>query len=127
MRWIEPIAEQYASLHTSPLDDVLQKIYDNTIANHPEAHMMSSPVQGKLLEFISRMLRPKYILEIGTFIGFSAICMAKGLREGGELHTIELREQDANTAWKSICSAGMEQKIHLHRGDAYAIIPQLGH
>ena len=125
MQWIEPVAEQYASFHTSALDDVLQKIYDDTMANHPEAHMMSSPVQGKFLEFLSCMFRPKYILEIGTFTGFSAICLAKGLQQGGQLHTIELRDEDANTAWKNISLAGMDEKIHLHRGDARAIIPKL--
>ena len=123
MQWIDTLAEDYASTYTSALDDVLQKIYDDTIANHPEAQMISGPVQGKLLEFISSMLQPKYILEIGTFTGFSAICLAKGLQPGGELHTIELREEDANTAWKNILMAGMSEKIHLHRGDASEIIP----
>ena len=125
MQWIEPIAEEYASLHTSALDETLQKIYDDTIANHPESGMMSSPVQGKFLEFVSSMLQPRYILEIGTFTGFSAICLAKGLQDGGELHTIELRDDDANSAWKNISLANMHEKIHLHRGDAHAIIPKL--
>jgi predicted O-methyltransferase YrrM len=125
MQWINALAEEYASSHTSALDDVLQKIYDDTIAHHPHAHMMSSPVQGKLLEFISCMLQPKYILEIGTFTGFSAICLAKGLLKNGELHTIELRAEDANTAWKNISLANMQSKIYLHPGDAHSIIPEL--
>jgi len=127
MQWIEPIAEEYASLHTSALDETRQKIYDDTIANHPESGMMSSPVQGKFLEFVSSMLQPRYILEIGTFTGFSAICLAKGLQDGGELHTIELRDDDANRAWKNISLAGMDKKIHLHRGDAHTIIPELNY
>jgi caffeoyl-CoA O-methyltransferase len=125
MQWIDKLAEDYSSKYTSALDDVLQKIYDDTVANHPEAQMISSPVQGRLLEFISSLLQPKYVLEIGTFTGFSAICLAKGLQPGGELHTIELREEDADTAWKNILSAGMHQKIHLHRGDARQIIKEL--
>lgn len=127
MQWIEKIAEDYAEKFTTKLDDALQKIYDDTLANHEHAHMMSSDVQGKFLEFISTLLQPKYILEIGTFTGFSAICLAKGLQQNGELHTIELREDDANTAWKNICSAGMEQKIHLHTGDAREIIKKLNY
>lgn len=127
MQWIDKLAEDYASTHTSPLDDVLMKIYEDTIANHPHAHMISGPVQGKFLEFISSLLHPKYILEIGTFTGFSAICLAKGLQAGGELHTIELREEDANTAWKNISAAGMSNQIHLHRGDAREIIRTLPH
>jgi caffeoyl-CoA O-methyltransferase len=125
MQWIDKLAEDYSSKYTSALDDVLQKIYDDTVANHPEAQMISSPVQGRLLEFISSLLQPKYVLEIGTFTGFSAICLSKGLQPGGELHTIELREEDADTAWKNILSAGMHQKIHLHRGDARQIIKEL--
>ena len=127
MQWIEKVAENYAERFTSGLDDVLQKIYDDTIANHPEAHMMSSAVQGKFLECISSLLQPKYILEIGTFTGFSAICLAKGLQTGGELHTIELRDDDANTAWKNISAAGVNDKIHLHTGDAREIIKQLNY
>ena len=119
MQWIDKLAEDYASTYTSALDETLQKIYEDTIANHTESHMISGPVQGKFLEFISSLLRPKYILEIGTFTGFSAICLAKGLQSSGELHTIELRDEDANTAWKNILSAGMDDKIHLHQGDAF--------
>ena len=89
--------------------------------------MMSSAVQGKFLECISSLLQPKYILEIGTFTGFSAICLAKGLQTGGELHTIELRDDDANTAWKNISAAGVNDKIHLHTGDAREIIKQLNY
>jgi len=125
MQWIEKIAEDYAEKYTTKLDYALQKIYDDTLANHEHAHMMSSDVQGKFLEFISELLQPKYILEIGTFTGFSAICLAKGLQPNGELHTIELREDDANTAWKNISLAGMNEKIHLHIGDARKIVKSL--
>jgi len=125
MHWINNLAEDYASTYTSQLDDVLMKIYEDTVGNHPHAQMISGPLQGKFLEFISSLLRPKYILEIGTFTGFSAICLAKGLQAGGELHTIELREEDANTAWKNILMTGVSDKIHLHRGDAKEIIKVL--
>ena len=125
MQWIEKIAEDYAEKITTKLDEPLQKIYDDTLANHEHAHMISSDVQGKFLEFISSLLQPKYILEIGTFTGFSAVCLAKGLQQNGELHTIELREADANSAWKNICSTGFQQKIHLHTGDARKIIKEL--
>jgi len=127
MQWIEKIAEDYAEKFTTKLDDALQKIYNDTLANHEHAHMMSSDVQGKFLEFISSLLQPKYILEIGTFTGFSAICLAKGLQTGGELHTIEMREADADTAWKNISSAKMDEKIRLHKGDARQIIKDLNY
>ena len=125
MEWIKPEAENYAAKYTSPTDDVLQKIYEDTVANHPMAQMISGPVQGRLLEFISSFISPKYILEIGTFTGYSAICLAKGLQPGGVLHTIELREDDANTAWKNISLSGISEKIRLHTGNAVEIIPTL--
>ena len=127
MQWIDKLAEDYSSKHTSSLDSTLQKVYDETVANHPEAHMISGPVQGKFLEFISSLLQPKYILEIGTFTGFSAICLAKGLQTGGELHTIEMRENDASTARKNFSAAGFNEKIHLHTGDAREIIKTLNY
>jgi caffeoyl-CoA O-methyltransferase len=125
MQWIKPQAENYSSQYTSPTDNVLQKIYEDTVANHPMHQMISGPVQGKLLEFISTLIKPKYILEIGTFTGYSAICLAKGLQPGGQLHTIELRPEDANTAWKNIVLSGMNEKIRLHTGNAIDIIPAL--
>ena len=65
MQWIEKIAEDYAERFTTKLDDSLQKIYDDTLANHEHAHMMSSDVQGKFLEFISKLLQPKYAWQKG--------------------------------------------------------------
>ncbi len=125
MQLINTLAEKYASTLSSQLSGDLQRIYDHTVTTHPEARMISSPVQGKFLEFISSIVQPTYILEIGTFTGFSAICLAGGLTKDGVLHTIELREEDANRAWKNISLAGMDQKIRLHTGDAKAIIPTL--
>jgi predicted O-methyltransferase YrrM len=72
------------------------------------------------------MLRPKYILEIGTFTGFSALCLSEGLRPGGQLHTLELREEDANTARANFTTAGKNNQIYLHTGDAKETIAQLG-
>jgi len=118
-------AEQYAKQYTSALDNVLQEIEDYTLANHPHAHMLSGHVQGKVLELFSKMIAPKRILEIGTFTGFSALCLAKGLQAGGKLVTLELREEDAATAKKYFAKAGMEESIQLLTGDALQIIPTL--
>jgi caffeoyl-CoA O-methyltransferase len=116
-------AETYAKQHTSSLDEVLNEIEVFTLANHPHAQMLSGHVQGKVLEMLSSMIRPKYILEVGTFTGFSALCLAKGLQGGGKLHTIEIREEDANIAKGYFKKAGAEDKIELHLGDALQIIP----
>jgi caffeoyl-CoA O-methyltransferase len=125
MELINPEAEQYAKINTSALDEVLNEIEIYTLANHPHAQMLSGHVQGKVLELLSKMIAPKRILEIGTFTGFSALCLAKGLTDTGKLVTLELREEDAATAKKYFVKANMESKIELHVGDALEIIPTL--
>lgn len=118
--------EAYAKKHSSALDELLHEIEAFTLTNHPHAQMLSGHVQGKLLEMFSVMIKPQYILEIGTFTGFSALCLAKGLQPGGILHTIELREDDAVTAQDFFTKAG-SLNIQLHIGDAMNIIPSLPH
>ncbi|HMD00555.1 MAG TPA: O-methyltransferase [Ferruginibacter sp.] len=125
MEILNHIAEAYAKQNTSEQDELLQEIEAYTLANHPHAQMLSGHVQGKLLEMISKMIQPKRILEIGTFTGFSALCLAKGLQEDGELHTIELREDDASTARNYFRRADQGNKIKLRIGDAQQIIPTL--
>ena len=125
MELINALAEAYAKKCTSPEDAVLNTINTDTIANHPQAQMLSGHVQGKLLEFISIISQPKYILEIGSFTGYSALCLAKGLQDDGELHTIELRPEDAETCGKNIALSPLDKKIHLHVGNALDIIPAL--
>ncbi len=126
MELVNHIAEAYAKQFSSPLDDVLQQLENDTLQNHPHAHMLSGHVQGKVLQMISGMIKPLHILEIGTFTGFSALCLAKGLQAGGQLHTIELREEDAATAQKYFTAANVNT-IQLHVGDAKTIIPTLPH
>ena len=106
-------------------DDVLQEIERYTMSNHPHAQMLSGQVQGKALEMISCMIKPLRILEIGTFTGFSALCLVKGLQQGGKLHTIDIREEDALLAKHYFEKAGVLDKIMLHIGDAKNIIPGL--
>ena len=125
MELINAKAEQYAKINTSALDEVLNEIEIYTLTNHPHAQMLSGHVQGKVLEFISKMIAPERILEIGTFTGFSALCLAKGLTGTGKLVTVELRTDDAATAKKYFAKAGMGSKIDLHIGDALKIIPTL--
>jgi caffeoyl-CoA O-methyltransferase len=125
MELINAKAEQYAKINTSALDEVLNELEIDTLTNHPHAQMLSGHVQGKVLEFFSKMIAPERILEIGTFTGFSGLCLAKGLTNNGKLVTLELREDDAATAGKYFAKAGMGSKIHLHVGDALEIIPTL--
>src|SRR5688572_21653022 len=92
---VNELAEDYAKRFTSPEDEVLYQINEHTVKHHPHAHMLSGHVQGKFLQFVSNILQPTYVLEIGTFTGYSAICLAKGIINQGQLYTIELREEDA--------------------------------
>ncbi len=122
---ISPVAESYAEKYTSELDSVRAEILRETIATHPEHHMLSGQLQGKFLEILSNLLQPAYILEIGTFVGYSAICLAKGLQKQGELHTIELREDAASIARSNFSRTNEAHKIILHVGNALEIIPTL--
>jgi caffeoyl-CoA O-methyltransferase len=125
MELVNEKAEIYAKQFSTPHDVLLQRVIDETNANHPHAHMLSSETQGKLLEFISKMLKPSKILEVGTFTGFSALCLAKGLTQEGMLHTLELREEDAATAQQYFNESAYAKQIQLHLGDAKQIIPAL--
>ena len=125
MQIVHTLAEQYAEDHTTTGDALLQRVYDDTLKNHPHHHMISGLVQGKFLSMLSKLFQPKYVLEIGTFTGFSAICLAEGLQTGGELHTIELREDDAKTARENFMLSKWNNQIHLHVGNARDIIPTL--
>lgn len=118
-------ATAYATLFSEATDSLLQEIEKYTLENHPHANMLSGPLQGKLLEMISTLVKPQFILEIGTFTGYSALCLAKGLSPDGELHTIELRKEDAKTARDFFTKSSHSKQIILHEGNALNIIPQL--
>ncbi|MEP6594708.1 MAG: O-methyltransferase [Ginsengibacter sp.] len=126
MKIINKQAEEYAAIFSSKEDELLVEIADYTNqTNSKQAGMLSGHVQGKILETISCLFRPQKILEVGTFMGYSALCMAKGLQPGGELHTIELKEQDASIARGYFSKSLHNNKIILHVGDAHNIIPKL--
>lgn len=117
--------EAYADLHTSPLPPLLQEVLALTLQNHPKHHMVSGHVQGQLLRMLSLIMQPKYVLEIGTFTGFSALCLAEGLAPGGRLYTIEVREEDAILAQSYFNRCERVHDIHLCLGEAAHIIPTL--
>lgn len=122
---VHPLAQQYAEKYTTPDEALLQQVLTETEANHAHAHMLSGHLQGQLLQMISCMLQPRRILEIGTFTGYSALCLAKGLQKDGQLHTIELRKEDAASAQGYFDRSTYKQNIILHIGEALPIIGQL--
>ena len=122
---INILAENYVARYSDEGDELLNEITEFTEHHHPHAHMLSGQVQGALLSMISSLLQPLRILEVGTFTGFSALCLAKGLQPGGELHTIELRQEDAAVAHGFFERSGYKNQLKLHTGNAREIIPTL--
>ena len=117
--------EQYLLEHTTPEDPILEDLYRQTHIRFVNPNMASGHLQGKFLEFISMMIRPVNILEIGTFTGYSAICLAKGLKPGGNLITIELNDELTAFSHSFFIRAGAESKITGLTGRAQDIIPGL--
>ncbi|TNE58354.1 MAG: O-methyltransferase [Bacteroidetes bacterium] len=115
----------YCLTHTTPVLPVLQALERETHLRTLHPQMLSGPYQGQLLQFISHMIRPRRILEIGTFTGYSAICLAQGLTEDGALDTIEANDELAPIIRKYIDQAGLEHKVRVLLGDALELIPQL--
>jgi caffeoyl-CoA O-methyltransferase len=125
MEIILTAANAYALAHSTAPNRLLEEIHEFTLANHPEAHMISGPLQGRLLSLLSKMISPRRILEIGTFTGYSALCLAEGLLPDGELHTIEKRENDAATARHFFSRSAYAKQIQLHCGEAMKVLKLL--
>jgi predicted O-methyltransferase YrrM len=122
MELINPLVETYTALFTSPEPTELEAVNKSTAAKHPLAHMISGHVQGQFLSIICAMVKPRYVLEIGTFTGYSALCLLKNLPENGMIHTIEIRPEDAATAAENFSKLNANKQITLHIGDAKEII-----
>jgi caffeoyl-CoA O-methyltransferase len=119
------LLEQYILAHTSPEDDYLLELDRETHLKVLRSRMLSGHLQGQLLSMISCMIRPSAILEIGTFTGYSALCLAAGMVEGGQLHTIEIDDELESMAKKYFQKSGKSNHIFQHIGDARQIIPNL--
>lgn len=116
---------KYCEAHTSPIDEVLYNLERETYLKTLAPQMLSGHLQGRLLTMISQLVQPVVALEIGTFTGYSAICLARGLAPGGRLHTIEANRELAYIIRKYIHKAGLETQIQLHLGNALEIIPNI--
>ncbi|TAH19651.1 MAG: O-methyltransferase [Cytophagales bacterium] len=117
--------EKYAAAHSTPESEVLGRLNRDTYANVLQARMLSGHLQGNMLATFSQMLRPRRVLEIGTFTGYSAICLAQGLAEDGLLYTLEVNEEMEEMISKYISEAGLSSKIKLLIGNAMQLIPAL--
>lgn len=118
-------SEKYISQHSSPISDTLAWLKRQTHLRTNYSRMLSGPEAGRLLETFSRMMQPSRILELGTFTGYSSICLASGLAPGGRLDTIEINDELEDLIREGFARAGLEGSIRLIFGDARAIIPTL--
>lgn len=116
---------KYAEAHTSDETPALQSLNRETHAKVLLPQMLSGKLQGRVLSMLSRMIKPRRILEIGTYTGYSAICLSEGLSADGIIHTIDINEELNDMILKYFKEAGVDQKIKLHIGDAAQIIPSL--
>lgn len=117
--------EEYIEAHTTEPDVVLQELYRHTYLHELNPRMMSGPMQGKFLQFICQMLKPLRVLEIGTYTGYAAICIARSLPENGRLVTIEANKEYEDTLRHYFAAAQVSEKIELLLGDAKTVIPTL--
>lgn len=115
----------YAEAFTTPEAEVLAKLNRETNMKVEQAVMLSGHLQGAFLSMVSNMVQPTYILELGTYTGYSAICLAQGIKQGGQLHTIDINEELKDMSFSYFCKAGLEKTIIQHIGKAADIIPSL--
>jgi predicted O-methyltransferase YrrM len=120
-----PILEEYLEEHTSPESELLSELNRETHAKVLSPRMLSGHTQGRFLSMVSHMIRPQNILEIGTYTGYAAICLAEGLAEGGSLHTIEVNLERETLIRKFISKSNLESIIKLYLGNALEIIPTI--
>ena len=118
--------EQYIRDHTSPEEELLHELDRETNLRVIQPRMLSGHIQGRLLEMLVRMLRPRRVLEIGTFTGYSALCMAAGLEGEAELHTVEVEDELEELAQSFFDRSAHGSRIRLHIGSALDIAPGLG-
>ena len=122
---IKPEIEEYILAHTEPEDDILKELDRQTNLKILRPRMLSGHLQGEILKMISYMIKPQNILEIGTFTGYSAICLAKGLSKDGRLFTIDINDEIADFTKSFFDKVSIKNKIIFYVGDALKIVPEV--
>lgn len=117
--------EAFAEKYTTPESSLLQQLNRETNLKVDQPHMLSGHLQGQFLSLVSHMLRPEKVLELGTYTGYSAICLAQGLTATGMLHTIDVNEEREDMCLRYFEKAGLSDKIKMHIGKAADVIAQL--
>ena len=117
--------EEYCEAHSTPESDLLYRLNRETNLKCIKPRMISGHLQGRLLSFISQMMRPKRILEIGTYTGYATLCLAEGLSDDGRIDTIEIDEELEEMIRRYFSQSAYNEKITLHIGDALLVLKQL--
>lgn len=117
--------EHYCEEHTSPESDLLYALNRETHLKSLRPRMISGKLQGGFLSFISRLMQPENVLELGTYTGYAAICLAEGVKEGGCVDTVEIDEEQEEIIRRYFENSEYKEKLKLHIGAALEIIPQL--
>jgi predicted O-methyltransferase YrrM len=125
MNFIPEELDNYVVAHSEDEPTLLQQLNRETYQKILQPRMLSGHYQGRVLSIISKMVNPKNILEIGTYTGYSALCLAEGMQSEGELHTIDINEELVDFQRKYFDKSGYGQQIHQHLGNAIDIIPNL--
>lgn len=125
MEFISPDLQAYAERFTSPEPDVLAALNRETWLKVPSPRMLSGHIQGRMLSLFSKMLRPRRILEIGTYTGYSAICLAEGLAQDGSLDTIDINAELEEMVVRYFKAAGIADRAKMHIGDARRLVREL--
>jgi predicted O-methyltransferase YrrM len=125
MHFLPEKIDDYVVKHSEDEPELLQQLNRETNQKILQPRMLSGHYQGRVLSMISKLINPKNILEIGTYTGYSAICLAEGLQKNGELHTIDINEELFDFQRKYFDKSGFGKQIHQHLGDALDIIPKL--
>ena len=125
MHFLPEAIDNYALKHSEEEPELLKELSRETHQKILQPRMLSGHYQGRLLSMVSKLVKPKYILEIGTYTGYSAICLAEGMRTDGELHTIDHNEELFDFQRKYFDKSGYGKQIHQHLGNALEIIPGL--
>lgn len=117
--------EDYILAHISPEPDHLARLYRRTHLNHLYPRMCSGHLQGRMLAMLVSMIKPMRVLELGTFTGYSALCLAETLPDGGHVHTIEVDDEMEDELTELFATSPGGERITLHIGDALKVIPTL--
>lgn len=125
MFFIPKQLDDYVVAHSEEEPDLLKQLTRETYQKILQPIMLSGPYQGRVLSMISKLIRPKYVLELGTFTGYSTLCLAEGLQAKGEIHTIDVNEELVDFQRKYFKKSNYNKQIHQHLGKALDIIPTL--